>query len=254
MSQRTVFESWRRFSCPTKVGEMDGYHCDNPGLISETEKQELFQHLYPVALSAFSQEHTPEREADVWKHIFSSQGLLLVVDQTSDDYRVVAFRMWDVIWFDLLEGDILYLAGMCVKKEYQKIGIGSSLLRYVLARDEHRRTGGMDQFCPLPPCTYVALRTQSPVMKKCFDEATGVVSYPRAPGEEIPVDIQKAAARVAEHLHDDSFLPERLVSPNLYGGSLYGVSPCSEDDRYQSLFSNLDASGGDAMVCVWHRG
>lgn len=255
MSKLRLSGRWSGFTCHTKNGELQGYHCNYPQSLPEEEKDDLFRLLYPVALSAFSRNHSSELEKDVWDHIFSSDGLLIVFDERGvSGKNVVAFRMWDIVWFDVLDGDILYLAGMCVKKEYQKIGIGSSLLKYVLYKNEQHRMRSVDQFCPLPECTYVALRTQSPVMKKCFDEAIGDISYPRESGESIPENIKKVASKIARHLNDDSFVPETLTSPNLYGGSLYGVTPCSEHDQYTSLFTSaLNTADGDAMVCVWQR-
>ncbi|MCD5381501.1 MAG: GNAT family N-acetyltransferase, partial [Candidatus Pacebacteria bacterium] len=151
MTDLKMFVDWHSFTCGTKTGELEGYHCNNPGSLSEHEKKELFRLLYPVALDAFSREHSSGMKEDVWKHIFSSKGLLVVLDNAGQEKRrIVAFRMWDIIWFSVLRGDILYLAGMCVRKQYQKIGIGSSLLKYVLFKDEQRRVRSVDQVCPLP--------------------------------------------------------------------------------------------------------
>lgn len=243
----------RTFECKAKHVTLTGYHIDNPGFLSDEDKKRVFEELYPVAVSAFSRERSEEMEKDVWEHVFSVDGLLVVTDIIDGKETVVAFRMWQFIEYSVTEGDILYLAGMCVHKDYQGKGIGRALLDYVLWQDLRRQFTSVDQICPLPPCRYVVLRTQNPVMKRAFDKATGVVSYPCEVGGEIPESIRKVAQKVANFLGDTGFDSATLTSPALYGHSLYGHNPSVDDPRYKRLFNDMNLNRGDAMVCVWRR-
>jgi GNAT superfamily N-acetyltransferase len=247
------FPTRHTFVCKTKVGDLPGYHIDNPGHLSDDQKQHVFRSLYPVALSAFSQEPSDEIARDVYNHLFSVDGLLIVVEENDGQSVPVAFRMWKFIEHSVVEGDILYLAGMCVQRSHQGQGIGSALLDYVLHQDLRRQVVGVDQICPLPPCQYVALRTQNPVMKRAFDKATGYTSYPCSVNDDIPEHVQQVAAKVAHHLGDDAIDLDTLTTSGLYGRSLYGHNPHTSDPTYESLFNRMDKTHGDAMVCVWRR-
>ncbi len=243
-----------KFVCDCKKGKLVGYHFNYPNSLPEEEKERIFDMLYPVALSAFAQDPSDEIADDVRNHIFSVGGLLVVtdVDEQGSEF-VVAFRMWDNISYSILEGDILYLAGMCVKEDYQGYGIGRVLLDYVLFKDSQHKMHSIDQVCPLLECKYVALRTQNPIMKRCFDEATGEMSYPKSGDELIPDHIKDVGAQVAKHLKDFAFNSDTLTSRGLYGRSLYGRNPQVQDSRYKSLFAGINQDKGDAMVCVWQR-
>lgn len=242
------------FECDCKKGNLIGYHFNYPKSLLEEEKEHIFNMLYPIALSAFSQDPSDEIANDVRDHIFSADGLLIVadIDKQGNEFAV-AFRMWDNIQYRILEGDIIYLAGMCVKKDYQGYGIGSVLLDYVLFKDRQHKMSSVDQVCPFLVCKYVALRTQNPIMKRCFDEAIGEVSYPKGVDELIPDQIKDIAVLVATHLGDNTIDPDTLTSRGLYGRSLYGCNPHSKDNQYESLFAGINRDKGDAIVCVWQR-
>ncbi len=242
----------KTFDCLTSRGMCKGYHFDYPDSLGDAEKRQIFEMLYPIALNAFSQDDSEEFKKDVSEHIFSADGLLIVVDEINDNIPV-AFRMWDIIDFSVLNGDILYLAGMCVQKEYQKCGVGSVLLNYVLHQDARRQMIGKEQICPIPKCKYVVLRTQNPAMKFYFDNAICDISYPKSIGMSIPDDVKRAASAVARYLKDDHFDSETLISNSLYGQNLYGHKLVAHNKKYERLFSSLNADNGDAIMCVWRR-
>lgn len=238
-------------SCITKRGNLGLLRLDYPKYLPEETRKFLLDSLMPVAESAFQQ--TPDRDfrKDVEEHVFSSDGLLIVI---SDEGVPVAFRMWDHIVLNFVAGtDILYLAGMCVHRDWQCLGIGEALLQYVLRNDIRRSMPDEHAFAPLPLAPYVALRTQNPVMKCCFDRAIGMESYPRLDDDVIPTDIAYVGQKVSDHLGDMHFDSKVMMSRGLYGHSLYGRPPVPPNNNYARLFARLNAEQGDAMVCVWRR-
>lgn len=238
-------------TCSLKVGDLAVYRYDHPRYLPEAEKENMLQLLLPVAMSAFRQNYSASLCVDVKNHIFSSDRLLIVVDR---DGKPVAFRMWDYVTLDFVGGtDIAYLAGMCVHQDWQKKGIGEYLLQYVLQDCVRRSLPDAHAFVPLPLAPYVALRTQNPVMKRCFDRATGFESYPRLDESTVPEDIKTVGRKISEHLRDHFFDPDTMLSKGLYGHNLYGYYPMVDDEKYRSLFARLDVDQGDAMVCVWRR-
>jgi GNAT superfamily N-acetyltransferase len=229
-----MFRNFSSFCCESSNGGLVGYYVHHPkDVLTAQEKNELFMLLYPVALSAFGKQDNPSAKEDVHNHLFSGDGLIVVMDND----RAVAFRMWNVFTHET-EGMILYLAGMCVHREYQGKGIGSSLLHYVLNH--------------LQNCVHVVLRTQSPVMKKCFDQAIGAVSFPN--GDEIPDSVKNVGAFVARCLKDNFYDKNSLISVGVYGSSLYESVPVTCDTIYQLQFDALNQGQGDAMMCIWKRG
>jgi len=234
-----------------KMGKVDVYRIDYPGKLSGEVRESLLNSLMPVAVSAFRQKETKELRRDVEQHIFEFEGLLIVADENGVP---VAFRMWEFIELNFIAGtDILYLAGMCVHEDWQRQGIGEILLQYVLREDFRRSLPDAHAFGPLPLAPYVVLRTQNPIMKCCFDRAIGEESYPLSGSSEIPADIARVGQIVSRHLGDTHFDSDVMISRGLYGHSLYGTSPTSPSDKYASLFSQLDLTAGDSMVCVWRR-
>ncbi len=224
---------------------------DHPSHLAGDVQEELLDSLMPVAASAFHQAPNRDFRRDVKDHIFKPRGLLIVYDGQGNP---VAFRMWDFITLKFLLGeDILYLAGMCVRKDYQGQGIGEALLRVVLNEDIRRSLPDAHAFVPLPLAPYVALRTQNPVMKFCFDRATGVESYPRIGEATVPSDVQEVGAKVAGHANDHAFDPATMISRGFYGHSLYGTPPVSPNPGYAELFGQLSPADGDSMICVWRR-
>jgi|GEM_PF-2113901 len=241
----------RILACPTKaLGELTVFRVDHPSHLGAGVQTSLVDMLMPVAASAFHQAPDRDFREDVASHILNPKGLLVVLN---DDGMPIAFRMWDFITLDFVGGtDILYLAGMCVHKDYQGRGIGELLLELVL-RDDVLRTMKGDMFVPLPLAPYVALRTQNPVMKFCFDRAIGIESYPRLEDGSVPSDVAMVGTKVASYLKDYSFNPINMISRGLYGHSLYGVPPVPPNHKYAEIFSQLDMALGDSMICVWRR-
>ncbi len=227
-----MWNQFTEFLCVTKRGGLRAVHISEPANLPSDIQQELFQALFPVACDAFQQNQTEDFSADVRQHLFSWEGLIVVL---GDDVPV-AFRMWQVFPSD--QGNILYLAGMCVRRKYQGIGIGESLLRYVMRIYLIERN------------YFIALRTQNPVMKKCFDRAVGGLSYPN--GTAVPWDIRAAGILLAERLGDTGYDPDTLISRRAYRGSLYGDSPEPVDESaYTNVFGGIDANMGDAVFCIW---
>lgn len=237
-----------------QTGDRDNlslHRINNPRHIINEERDALLNRLLPVAASAFQQEIDSDFRRDVENHIFNADGLYIVQDE---DSVAVAFRMWDFLVYNFVAGtDILYLAGMCVHKEWQHKGIGEELLHCVLREDLRHCLHDKHAFAPLPPAPYVAFRTQNPIMKRCFDKAVGVESYPRLCDETIPDDIANVGALIAKRYGDAHFEPETMISRGVYGHSLYGYRPVTSDEAYESLFSRMDVEAGDGMVCVWRR-
>lgn len=235
----------------TKTGEVEIYRIDYPGKMPENKRNALLDSLMSVATSAFRQQETKLFRKDVEEHIFGFEGLLVVTNEEGDP---VAFRMWEFIELNFVAGtDILYLAGMCVHESWQRQGIGELLLQYVLREDFRRSLPDEHAFGPLPLAPYVALRTQNPIMKYCFDEAIGNESYPLLEFPEIPGDIARVGQIVARRLGDTHFDPNTMISRGLYGHSLYGTQPIPPNHEYKTLFGQLNTAAGDSMVCVWRR-
>ena len=227
-----MWNQFTEFLCVTKYDKLRAVHIREPAKLPSGMQQELFQALFPVACDAFQQNQTEAFSADVRQHLFSWEGLIVVLR----DGVPVAFRMWQVFPSD--RGNILYLAGMCVRRAYQGIGIGESLLHYVMRMYLVERNH------------FIALRTQNPVMKKCFDCAVGGLSYPN--GTALPWDIRAAGILLAERLGDTGYDPDTLISRRAYQGSLYGAPPDPVNEQpYMNAFSSIDASMGDAVFCIW---
>lgn len=242
---------YRAIHHDVKIGEVELFRIDFPRSMPKEAKRALLDSLMPVAASAFRQKETTEFRKDVEEHIFGFDGLLVV---TNEKGIPVAFRMWEFIELNFVAGtDILYLAGMCVHEAWQRQGIGELLLQYVLREDFRRSLPDSHAFGPLPLAPYVALRTQNPIMKCCFDRAIGEESYPLLECPEIPGDIARVGEIVARRLNDVHFEPKTMISRGLYGHSLYGTPPIPPNHEYESLFSRLDIVAGDSMVCVWRR-
>lgn len=225
------------FVCHGKKQDFTGYHVRSPADFPESVQSMLFEMLYPIALEAFRQNPSDMFYRDVHQHLFSYDNLIVVMNKGNP----VAFRVWQVL---SCKEKIMYLAGMCVKSTHQGIGIGEGLLRYILELSL-REGGGFGS-------KYVAMRTQNPVMKKCFDGAMGGVSYPN--GTEIPEDVKDVGFLVARHLNDEKYDRETLVSSCAYSGSLYGTPPAVvSEDSYVRTFQLVNVDRGDAVMCVYRR-
>ncbi len=217
----------------TKAGVYSAYHL-MPELLSNEVKDYLFNLVYPVAQNAFGQQHSEEFAHDVRTHVLDHSNILIVQDHTG---AVIAFRVWDILHG--IERDIVYLAGMCVTYEYQKIGLGKALIQAAIdiAQVSHPNLG------------YVVLRTQNWAMQKSLSAIaaeSGV--YKKFGDTNIDEDMQAAVKIVADKINDSCIVPSELVSRKVYGSSLYGSA-----HNYQNGFVGLDVSNGDAAYCVWRR-
>jgi len=234
-----------------KTGDVDIYRIDYPRNLPEEAKEVLLDSLMPVAASAFRQQETDLFRKDVQEHIFGFSGLFVVVNEEGVP---VAFRVWEFIELNFVAGtDILYLAGMCVHEAWQRQGIGTLLLQCILREDHRRSLPDAHSFGPLPLAPYVAMRTQSPLVKWNFDQSIKRESYPLIEEEGIPVDIARVGQIVTRHLGDTSFETQTMISRECYGRCLYGVAPTSPDEGYNKAFNKLNVDDGDTMICVWRR-
>lgn len=227
-----MWDQFEKFSCSTKNGPLSArYICTPKDLPIET-KEELLRLLLPVACEAFHQDASTDFSQDVYRHLFSWEGLIVVLQNDTP----VAFRMWQVFPSD--HGGILYLAGMCVQTAFQRIGIGESLLRYVM------------NMYPTNQNRYTVLRTQNPSMKKCFDTAVGGLSYPNE--ERLPRDILEVGMTIANQLGDRGYDQDTLISRGAYQGSLYGADLVPVNERtYTKVFDRINRNNGDAVFCIW---
>ena len=227
-----MWDQFEKFSCNTKNGPLSARYIRAPKDLPTETKKELLRLLLPVACEAFHQDANTAFSQDVSQHLFSWEGLIVVLQNDTP----VAFRMWQVFPSD--HGGILYLAGMCVQAAFQRIGIGESLLRYVMnmyLTDQNR---------------YTVLRTQNPSMKKCFDAAVGGLSYPN--GKQLPRDILDVGITIARQLGDREYYPNTLISRGAYQGSLYGTELASVNEAsYMEVFNQINRDQGDAVFCIW---
>lgn len=205
-----------------------------PRSLSHQDRDFVFNKIYPVAQSAFGQQHSEKFANDVRAHALDHKEILVVEDAAG---KVIAFRIWDV--FTEYDQPIIYLAGMCVSLEHQKNGLGPAMIQKAidLAGQSH------------PSWSHVVLRTQNWAMQKSFAsiaEKSGF--YQRFGDQDITSDIQAVAQVVAQKNGDTYFEPERLVSRKIYGASLYG-----SNQNFQDGFPGLNVLEGDAAYCVWRR-
>lgn len=234
ITDNLIAHSFKRFSITTEEGRYRGFHILSLGKEGDSFKQYIFNMVYPISLSAFSAEDSEEMQKDVWNHIMSSDHFICILDSNS---KCVAFRVWNCITYE--KYGIIYLAGMCIHKDYQKKKIGSQLLQYVCTYHSRYR--------------YIALRTQNPVMKYCFDQALAAKSYPLKNGGVVPEDIKKVAELLAINLDDKNLNIKTLVSAGVYGSSLYTTPYHTQNKEYEELFSGINIQQGDAIYCICRR-
>ena len=237
--KRPATEVSSQFSFETRDGNtLNAEHIKNPlKTLSDDEKEQIYTEFYPVGLSAFeleteSLEKQNSAKVDIKNHLFSSTNLILVRD---NEGRAIAFRVWDRFHQNTNnEDDIIYLAGMCIKKDHQRTGIGNELIDYILkSSDKDAR--------------YVTMRTQNPAMIAAFKktmQASGAAIFPKEDGGA-PADIQDIAMTVAERLNAAYiFDRESFVFEGVYGASLYG------GEKDMPNIPNVDQKNGDAILYI----
>ncbi|MFZ2975018.1 MAG: hypothetical protein WA055_00105 [Candidatus Moraniibacteriota bacterium] len=95
----------------------------------------------------------------------------------------------------------------------------------------------------------MALKTQNPVMKECFDKCFGGKSYPDN-GTKPPKEVEEIGIFLANILKAEKYHTQSLIIKGAYGKCLYGVEISSRDDAYNDQFCKLDKSAGDSMLCI----
>lgn len=215
------------------TGRYVGYHIKPQTLLSD-DKRTLVDTLYEVAQSAFAQEPSKGFYQDVFDHITKSVDLVVMVCGDA----VVAFLISDIIMHDT--GNIVYLAGICIKVSHQSQGLGKTMVSYVA------------QYYDNFTWRYMVLRTQNPVMQRCLrGYATSGTFYTY--GDAIPEEIQSVACCVAGHISDQKLDAPLLLSRGVYGGTLYGPAYRLGEKISGTVFSGLNVNAGDAVYCVWQR-
>ena len=226
--------NWKQECCEVTINGKIGWLV-NPNELSGKFQEELVSALYPVAKSAFGQEDSHGFYQDVRDHILNTDNLLIVGDTACIP---IAFRMWKFI--NHSDYTVLYLAGMCVDSEWQGKGLGRAMLQFVI-----NYTETVNVFW-----THAALRTQNPVMQKCFDGISKKSAMYKFGDAVIPVEIQEVAKIVAISIGDTKLEPEKLVSRKVYGSSLYGEKTRIVEKSQGTNFANLDQEVGDAAYCI----
>lgn len=233
-----LVEKGRRFSLSSKAGGLWGWHL-SPSDLSDGEKDIIFDNCYKVGLKAFVQKDSPQMKTDVYHHLFQEDSLLIVMDndftQTEDSTgaSVVAFLTSRSLDFNGKK--ILYLSGICVDPSYQGFGISGKLINEAYELGKYYDV--------------MALKTQNPVMKQCFDNCVGGKSSPNI-GAEISKEIERIGLFFADLFKVENYQAQSLIMKGIYGSCLYGCVPISRDESYNILFNQLDKSAGDSMLCL----
>ncbi len=231
---------WRDLTVSCEVGgnkNFVGHHLC-PQKLDDKSKDELIEELYPIARSAFNQKDNPEFHQDVYDHVMMNSDVVVLSDLSGNPR---AFRMWDRI--PMGDSSVIYLAGMCVDKHSQGKGVGTSMLRYVVDHSSEHAS----------EWSHMVLRTQNPVMQKCFAKVTGTKDLFLFGDKEIPQDVQNAATCIANVIDDTHLDPTTLVSRGVYGSSMYGRDYDIVKKSIGTNFASLDQDNGDAAYCVWRR-
>lgn len=218
-----------QFRVPSKIGDLWGWRLI-PSDLSEREKSKIFKHSYEVGMNAFAQKHSSEMEKDVWNHLFNEDNLFIV--EKEDDDNALAFLTSRIINFNGKK--VLYISGVCVDPKYQGYGISRNLI------NETYKMGF---------CNIIALRTQNPIMKECFDKSIGGYSYPNN-SMSPPEEIEKIGIFIADTLKAKEYHAQTFIVKGAYGKCLYGIEPLSFNEAYNEQFMTLDKSVGDSMLCI----
>jgi GNAT superfamily N-acetyltransferase len=225
---------WKEKSVKVTIERKIGWFV-NPNELPSNTQEMLVSALYPVAKSAFGQMDSQGFYQDVKDHILNTNNLLIIGDTVG---KPIAFRMWKFIYHK--DYIILYLAGMCVDSEWQGKGLGRAMLKFVINYTE-----------TVNVCwTHAALRTQNPIMQRCFDGISKKSGMYKFGDIEIPIEIQEVARIVATSIGDMKLEPEKLVSREVYGSSLYGEKTKIVEKSQGTNFANLNQEVGDAAYCI----
>ena len=232
--KKILEEKGEQFRLLSKIGDLWGWRLV-PDDLSEEEKACIFKYSYRVGMDAFSQKHSSEMERDVYEHLFQENQLSIVVGKNDhcDELSVMAFLTSRDIDFN--DKKILYISGVCVDPLRQGYSISQKLI------EEAYKRGGYYNI--------MALRTQNPVMKECFDKCVGGKSYPNN-GTKLPNEIEEVGLFIAKLLKANKYHAQSLIIKGAYGKYLYGEELFSRNEEYNTQFNQLDKSAGDSMLCI----
>ncbi len=233
-----LFDNHNKFVLETGSRKFTGYHF-HPEKLSQAMRDILVEKLYPLAMSSFGQPDSPNFKKDVTEHILNNPNVLVILEGN----KFIAFRMWNVL--ENSEGKIVYLAGMCIDKDYQGSGLGSEMLHYVYRYSTQT----------IPDWKYMVLRTQNAIMQKTFESFVKQINSGKLYGfgsEEIPQEIQNIAMSVATLNHDKNLNPTTLLSEGVYGASLYG-NDVDITVKNGSSLTKIHPEKGDAVYSVWKK-
>lgn len=214
----------------TTIGGMRAVYL-NPSNLSSEDRKHLFNKVYPVALDAFGQQHSEKFAHDVWVHVLEHKNLFVI----QDGDRCVAFAAWDFL--EKGNKTVVYLAGICVMKDYQRHIAGRSILIHITELADQKRSGW----------THFALRTQNWAMQRCIEEIANTGLYQKFGDTLIDLDLQCIGSFIAEQINDLYFDPNKLVSRGIYGTCLYGTN------TDLAFYPGLNSASGDAAYCLWQR-
>lgn len=226
-----------QFKLLSKIGELWGWRL-SPSELSEGEKAILFKHSYHIGVKAFIQKYSSEIEEDIYGHLFKEDKLFIITNINCDSIAeqelfVMAFLTCRDINFNGKK--ILYLSGICVDPLYQGYGIIGNLINEAYKRGERY--------------DIMALRTQNPVMKQCFDKCIGGKSHPDS-RIKLPREVEEVGAFIAKLLEARNYQVRSFIMKGVYGSCLYGTEPFSRDEFYNDQFSKLNKLAGDSMLCI----
>jgi chorismate mutase len=214
----------------TKIGTMKAVHL-NPLFLSPKDREYVFEAVYPIAMNAFGQPHSDKLAHDVRVHVLDHKNLLIVQDGDTN----IAFAAWDM--FEGCDSMVIYLAGICVTREYQQHIAGRSMVEHIVRWADQAHA----------EWSHFALRTQNWAMHRCIEGLARVGRYQRFGDESIDPDLQAVGSFVARQINDPYFEPDKLVSRKIYGACLYGAG------GNLVSYPGLDHAAGDAAYCLWCR-
>lgn len=171
-----------------------------------------------IASSGFVQPVSPELQVDVDNHLQEGQ-LLYSIMGRGETIGFAIFKMF---------GEVLYLAGIILREDYQGKGIATQVVDLARAA-----TGAQ----------WLGLRTQSPVMWAAAQKMVCTIFPHPSTGD---VQTYLVAQELARNLGMN-----QVIHHGFYGGPLYGQKPIHRDPRIQNWWDSLcQFERGDAVVVV----
>jgi hypothetical protein len=238
MRTREEIKNWSsELEMETKLGVKKAYEILDPEELPLNVKKMIFDDFYPVAMSAFNQNKSVQFEADVFKHLFDVDGLILVFNDDvgySEDENVVergiAFRTYTS--FDTPFGGAMYIEGTAVDPNYQGYGFYQAFTKNTV--------NGF---------TFITSRTQNPVvvtaLNRIFGKVAPIVCDPVF--RERAIEVGKI---LADKLGMDNYNERLMVSKGFYGKALNGLKPRISNEIQGKMSKLVNADNGDCLIAV----